>query len=79
MRQDAVIYRLRLIADCANRLSAETKALSSLDWNSIRGFRNILTHEYHLIDLDRIWDIIELELPELEKEVLRIQNEIERP
>jgi uncharacterized protein with HEPN domain len=77
MRQDAVLYRLRIIAESANRLSKETKLLSTLNWDTIRGFRNFMTHEYHLIDLDRVWDIINDDLPELEVEINRLRELIE--
>ena len=77
MRQDAVLYRLRIIAESANRLSKENKLLSTLNWDTIRGFRNVMTHEYHLIDLDRVWDIINDDLPELEVEIDRLRELIE--
>jgi uncharacterized protein with HEPN domain len=77
MRQDAILYRLRIIAESANRLSIETKKLSKLDWDTIRGFRNVLTHEYHLIDLDRVWSILFDDIPVLELEIKRLRDLLE--
>ena len=77
MRQDAILYRLRIIAESANRLSTEAKQLSRLNWKAIRGFRNVLTHEYHLIDLDRVWEIIFNDIPVLELEIKRLRDLLE--
>ncbi|UCC23703.1 MAG: DUF86 domain-containing protein, partial [Planctomycetota bacterium] len=33
------------------------------------GFRNILVHDYLGVDIERIWNIIENELPPLKKAV----------
>ncbi len=77
MTQDAILYRLRIIAESANRLSPESKQLSRLDWNAIRGFRNVLTHEYHLIDLDRVWSMLFDDIPVLELEIKRLRDLLE--
>jgi len=62
--QDAVVRNLQTLAESSRRLSAAVKAKRpEVDWRSIAGFRNVAVHDYLGIDLDRIWDIVERDLP----------------
>jgi len=39
------------------------EAHPEVPWESISGFRNVLIHDYLGISLERIWEIIERDLP----------------
>jgi uncharacterized protein with HEPN domain len=39
------------------------EAHPEVPWESISGFRNVLVHGYFGIKLERIWEIIERDLP----------------
>jgi uncharacterized protein with HEPN domain len=68
--QDAVLRNLQTMAESTQRLSAELKAAhATVDWQRITGFRNILTHDYLGIDLERVWNIVAKELPALKRAV----------
>ena len=34
-------------------------------WKNIAGFRNVVVHGYLGIDIERVWDIVEQDLPRL--------------
>jgi uncharacterized protein with HEPN domain len=36
-----------------------------ISWSQIKGFRNIVVHDYLSVDLDRVWNIIQFSLPDL--------------
>ncbi|MCK5516067.1 MAG: DUF86 domain-containing protein [Desulfobulbaceae bacterium] len=40
-----------------------------IDWRKIRGFRNIVAHNYFGIDAEEIWDIIQFHLPKLKDDL----------
>ena len=68
--QDAVIRNLQVMAESTQRLSERTKkARPKIDWYRIAGFRNVLVHDYLGVDLERIWNIVEKEIPVLKKAV----------
>lgn len=66
-KQDAVYRRLELIGEAANRVPDEFRSqYPQIPWNKIIGMRNVLIHEYDSIDLDRVWETIQKDIPELE-------------
>jgi uncharacterized protein with HEPN domain len=66
-KQDAVYRRLEVIGEAANRLPYEfTSQYPQIPWHKIVGMRNVLIHEYDSIDLDRVWETIKKDIPELQ-------------
>jgi len=64
--QHAVIRCLTVVGEAANRVSEETcRALPDVAWSEAVGLRNVLVHDYHRIDIARIWTIVEEYLPPL--------------
>lgn len=64
--QDAIIRRLLIICEAARRISEETQqSLPTVPWSAINGMRNLLVHEYDEIDLDIVWDTLQISLPVL--------------
>ena len=68
--QDAVIRNLQTMAESATRVSVDLQAgHPEVNWLKIRGFRNVLVHDYLGVDLERVWNILENELPKLKDAV----------
>lgn len=64
--QDAVIRNLQTLSESTMRLSDDIKEkYGDIDWGQIAAFRNVIVHDYLGIDLDKIWNILEEDLPEL--------------
>jgi len=71
--QDAVVRNLQVLAESTQRLSDATKeGTGEVDWFKIAGFRNVLVHDYLGIDIERVWNILEKELPLLKKAIQRM-------
>ena len=74
--QFAVIRALQILAESTQRLSPELKeSYRNIDWRSIAGFRNVLVHDYFGVNPLRIWEIIETDLPVLEKVIKTMLHE----
>jgi uncharacterized protein with HEPN domain len=64
--QDAIIRRLEIIGEAAERVSmATTTKFQNLPWKKMVGMRNIMIHEYEDVDLDIVWDTVQSDLPPL--------------
>lgn len=57
---------LMQIGELSNRLSDTAKVqMSIISWNSIRGMRNVLAHDYMSVDWNVIWETVTQNLPVL--------------
>jgi len=66
LRIDATERCLARISEAATKLGdAATQYAPEIPWRSIRGIGNILRHEYAVVDVSRIWRLIEKDLPPL--------------
>ena len=72
--QDAVIRNLQTLGQSALKLSDALKsAHPEVDWKSIVGLRNVLVHDYLGVNVSRIWEIVEQDLPDLKAKVTILQ------
>lgn len=77
--QDVVIRNLEIIGEASNHVSDELKQeYPEIEWNLIRGLRNILAHVYFDIDTQQIWNTIHEDLPFLEEKIKLILEKIDK-
>ena len=69
MAQSAVIMQLQVIGEEAKKLDESTKDQVDVPWKMIMGLRNIIAHEYFLLELETIWKIASTSIPELEQKL----------
>ena len=78
--QDAVIRNLQTMAESTQRVSDEAKERANeVDWFRIAGFRNVLVHDYLGIDAERVWNILEKDLPALKAAVEKLLRRCKTP
>lgn len=71
--QDAVILRLEIIGEAARVTPEEFKKKhKSIPWRKIADFRNKLIHDYFGVDFDLIWNILQKDLPKLQKQIKKL-------
>ena len=59
--QDAVLRRLLVIGEAAARLTSETEArFEEIPFRKMAGLRNRVVHDYGQIDLEIVWDTVEV-------------------
>lgn len=61
---------IEIVGEAAGCVSGEFKAANpEIPWRKIIGTRHIMAHGYARIDLGVLWDIIEIDLPPLIKQL----------
>lgn len=70
---DAVVRNLEIIGEAVKAIpDALRSRYPTPDWRRIAGLRDILIHHYFEIDVELIWDVIKVKLPELVPVIERI-------
>jgi len=70
MRQEAVIRGLEIIGEASRNVSEDLRdAHPQIPWRQIAAFRNFVIHVYWDIKLERIWEIVENDLPALKPQL----------
>lgn len=63
---DAVLMNFVVIGESVSKLSeALILQESHVPWVKIKGFRNIVAHDYFGVDAEEVWQIIKYNLPDL--------------
>ena len=64
--QLAIMKAVEIVCEAASRISAETRELNpDIPWADIVGMRNRLVHGYFDINLVRVWETVEQDIPRL--------------
>lgn len=62
-----------VIGELVLRLSDEfLERHGEVEWYKIRAFRNFAAHDYFGIDAEKVWDIIQMKLPELHRFLVKV-------
>ena len=78
--QDAVLRNLQTMAESTQRLSGVLKAKHpDVEWRRIAEFRNVLVHDYLGVDMERVWDITQRDVPRLKQAILTMLEEGHNP
>lgn len=64
--QNAIMRQIQIIGEAARKVSPQCQqAHPEIPWEGIIGMRNRLVHEYFRIIPERVWDVVEKDIPEL--------------
>ena len=67
---DATMMNFVVIGEMVEKISDEfKKSHSNIEWIKIKGFRNIVAHDYFGIDAEEVWQIIKNKIPSLRIEI----------
>jgi len=68
--QTWIVHHLQIIGEATRHLSAGLQAEHpEIPWSRITGMRNILVHDYFAIDAEAVWQVVERDLPKLERQI----------
>lgn len=71
---DATMMNFVVIGEMIDKLSNDFKMKNHfIDWQKIKGFRNIIAHDYFGIDAEEVWQIIKNRIPKLKNDLQLIE------
>ncbi len=69
---DIVVRQFTVIGEAARKLSDDAKGrYPEIPWHRVTGMRNRLVHDYKGIDLNEVWETIQIDIPELLRQLKR--------
>jgi len=72
--QDAVVRNLEVIGEAAKHIPQSiTKKFPGIPWAQVISMRNKMIHAYFGIDPDIVWQTIKEDLPQLQKQINKIE------
>lgn len=74
MAQSAVIMQLQVVGEVAKKVDVNIQNEIDVPWKMIVGLRNIISHEYFMLELNTIWKIASRDVPELETKLHEYLN-----
>ncbi len=70
---DALLFQFVVIGEAVKHLAPKTRESSpEIPWTDIAGLRDLIAHEYFRIDIQRVLEIVEKDLPPLEQAISRL-------
>lgn len=71
--QDAVVRRIEIIGEAAKRISQETRdKYPEIEWREMTSMRNLVIHEYDVVDIKQVWDTVQNKIPPLIEKLKKI-------
>jgi len=71
--QAAVERWLQIIGEASYKITREYKSGNlGIEWRGMEGLRHIIVHEYMGVDLERMWVVTQMDLPELERTIEKL-------
>lgn len=73
LRLDAILMNFINLGECVVRLSESFFASHpEVEWQKIKGLRNIVAHDYWGVDVEMVWQIIQGKLPDLSLQIAQL-------
>lgn len=80
LKQSAIIREIEIIGEATKNISQSLKNKhQEITWKEIAGTRDKMIHHYFGVDLNIVWDIIKINLPDLKDKLKKIKQEITKP
>lgn len=73
---DALLFQFVVLGEAVKHLAPETlESAPEIPWTDVGGLRDLIAHEYFRIDIGRVLEIVEHDLPPLEHAIDRLLGE----
>jgi uncharacterized protein with HEPN domain len=74
--RNATVRQLEIIGEASKHLTEDLRMkYHEINWDEISGLRNIIVHEYFIVDNNILWDIVTNDIPPLKTLIAKIITE----
>jgi len=78
LKRSAIVREIEIIGEAVKNISESLKNKHpEIEWKEIVGTRDKMIHHYFGVDLNIVWDIIKINLPDLKTKILKIKREMD--
>lgn len=75
MMVEACVFNLSQIGELVNKLDKEyVSKYPEIPWFKMRGLRNRIVHDYEGVNLNLIWEVIDMDIKILREQLLKLNN-----
>lgn len=75
---NAVVRSLEIIGEAAKKIPGDMREkYPDIPWKSMEGMRDKLIHEYFGVDLDIVWEVVNVELPPIKPLIQKVLEDID--
>ncbi len=68
--QDGVIRQIKIVGEAVRHISIDIrKTYPEIPWQDVAGMRDKLIHDYFGVDIEKVWDTVQEDLPILKQQV----------
>jgi uncharacterized protein with HEPN domain len=73
IQTDGILFNLMTIGEAAKNIPPDIRALlPDIDWSEIGRFRDFVVHRYFNLDMNKVWKIVQTDLPELNQQIAKL-------
>ena len=80
MAQDAVIRNIEIVGEASNNITKCDPDFAArhdeIPWAVIYAMRNRVSHAYHKVDLEIVWNMLQNDLPLLHQQIINLLQEL---
>jgi uncharacterized protein with HEPN domain len=74
--QDGAIRQIEIVGEAVRHMSSDIRrTYPEIPWQDIAGMRDKLIHDYFGVDIEKVWDTTQEDLPVLKEKVIQILKE----
>lgn len=81
--QDGVLRNIQIVGEAANNICKSDPQFAAdhaeVPWSVMYAMRNRVTHGYHQIDLDIVWNLVRNDVPQLQEAIRALIAQLPQP